>query len=85
MKVLCCAAALVVFPLQQALAWGSEGHSITAEIAQRFTKDATRHKIRCPPQPCHALIGGELGGRCKIYTGVRIHPVMALRGYTLGP
>lgn len=35
MKALCIAAVLAFAPLQQAFAWGQEGHSIVAEIAQR--------------------------------------------------
>lgn len=45
MKTLCCALLLALLPLQQALAWVPEGHSIIAEIAQRETKPSTRDAI----------------------------------------
>jgi hypothetical protein len=35
MKILCGAALLSLLWIQQALAWGPEGHSIVAQIAQR--------------------------------------------------
>ena len=35
MKAICCAVLLAVVPCHQAIAWGPEGHSIVAEIAQQ--------------------------------------------------
>jgi len=40
-----CAAVLAVASVQQAYAWGPEGHSIIAEIAQREVKPETRSAI----------------------------------------
>jgi hypothetical protein len=39
------AAFLAVLPLERALAWGPEGHSIVAEVAQREISDDTRKAI----------------------------------------
>jgi hypothetical protein len=40
MKTFCIAAVLALTPFHQAWAWGQEGHSIVAEIAQRRLNDA---------------------------------------------
>ena len=45
MKISCCAALLASLLPQHAFAWGQEGHSIIAEIAQREIKPATRDAI----------------------------------------
>jgi hypothetical protein len=36
---------LALLPTQEALAWGQEGHSIIAEIAQREMQQSTRDAI----------------------------------------
>jgi hypothetical protein len=46
MRRLLFAAILAAFPLQQALAWGQNGHSIIAELAQRRLDPAVAAKIR---------------------------------------
>jgi hypothetical protein len=46
MKRLVCAFILALTPLHQAYAWGSEGHSIVAEIAQRRLTPAAAAKVR---------------------------------------
>jgi nuclease S1 len=43
---------LLLFPLEEARAWGQEGHSIVAEIAQRRLTPAARQKVR-------DILGGE--------------------------
>jgi hypothetical protein len=45
MKVVCCAVLLAAMSVQEAFAWGQEGHSIIAEVAQREVKPATRAAI----------------------------------------
>jgi hypothetical protein len=46
MKTACIVAILALAPLDQAFAWGQEGHSIVAEIAQRRLDAPTLGKIR---------------------------------------
>jgi hypothetical protein len=53
MRIACFVVLLVLAPLEQALAWGQEGHSIIAEIAQRRLDPDTLRKI-------NALLGGEV-------------------------
>jgi hypothetical protein len=55
MRTLCLAAVLALAPFEQALAWGQEGHSIVAEIAQRRLEPATLEKI-------YKLLRSELPG-----------------------
>jgi hypothetical protein len=45
MKALCIAAVLALTPLHQAWAWGQEGHSIVAEIAQRRLSPAAADAV----------------------------------------
>jgi len=45
MKAFCLAAVLAVAPLHQAWAWGQEGHSIVAEIAQRRLSPAAADAV----------------------------------------
>jgi hypothetical protein len=45
MKALWISALFALLPVQQALGWGPEGHSIIAEIAQRQVTDHTRKEI----------------------------------------
>jgi hypothetical protein len=45
MKAVCAAVLLGLFSSQQALAWGQEGHSIIAEVAQREVNPSTRDAI----------------------------------------
>ena len=53
MKAIWLAGLLALVPLQQAHAWGQEGHSIVAEIAQRRLDQDTLKKIK-------TLLGGEI-------------------------
>jgi hypothetical protein len=53
MKAIWFAGLLALVPLQQAHAWGQEGHSIVAEIAQRRVDQDTLKKIK-------TLLGGEI-------------------------
>jgi hypothetical protein len=55
MRTLWFAAALCLAPLDQALAWGQEGHSIVAEIAQRRLSKAALREV-------DTLLGSELPG-----------------------
>jgi hypothetical protein len=53
MKAICFSALLVLIPLKHAYAWGQEGHSIVAEIAQRRLDRDTLRKVK-------TLLGGEI-------------------------
>src|SRR3954453_10906697 len=55
MKAFCIAAVLALTPLHQALAWGQEGHSIVAEIAQRRLSPAAADLVKGLLGPGHSL------------------------------
>ena len=52
MKGLCLGIVMIFLPLQEAGAWGPEGHSIIAEIAQRRLTSAARERVR-------QILGGD--------------------------
>jgi len=53
MKGICLSVLLTLIPLEHAYAWGQEGHSIVAEIAQRRLDNDTLKKVK-------VLLGGEV-------------------------